>query len=59
MESRHQRIHEPRGQLKPEALAEAYPELASKAVSNPLSLADFPQGLAASNSRCNTLPPNG
>ncbi len=37
MQLQHQRIHELCGQLKLEAMATHYPELASKAVSNQLS----------------------
>ncbi|KLC27082.1 hypothetical protein XP1013_22210 [Xanthomonas perforans] len=45
MQLQHQRIHELCGQLKLEAMATHYPELASKAVSNQLSFADFLEGL--------------
>lgn len=45
MELQHQRIHALCDQLKLEALAEVYPQLASKAVSDQLSFADFLESL--------------
>ncbi|KEZ98391.1 transposase, partial [Xanthomonas vasicola pv. vasculorum NCPPB 895] len=45
MQLQHQRIFELCGQLKLEAVAAHYPELASKAVTNQLSFADFLEGL--------------
>ena len=45
MELQHQRIQALCDQLKLEALAEVYPQLASKAVSNQLSFADFLESL--------------
>jgi DNA replication protein DnaC len=41
MELQHQRIHHLCGQLKLEAMAEVYPQIAAKAVSNQLTFADF------------------
>ena len=45
MELQHQRIQALCDQLKLEALAEGYPQLASKAVSNQLRFADFLESL--------------
>ncbi len=48
MELQHQRIHELCGQLKLDAMANMYPQIAAKAVSNQLTFADFFEGLLKS-----------
>ena len=48
MELQHQRIHELCGQLKLDAMANVYPQIAAKAVSNQLTFADFLEGLLKS-----------
>ena len=48
MELQHQRIHDLCGQLKLEAMAEVYPRMAAKAVSNQLTFADFFESLLKS-----------
>ncbi len=48
MELQHQRIHELCGQLKLDAMAHVYPQLATEAVSKQLSFADFFEGLLKS-----------
>ncbi len=48
MELQYQRIHELCAQLKLDAMAQVYPQLAADAVSNQLSFADFFEGLLKS-----------